>query len=90
MHADQLRSPYCTQVPTFLGKRWREACDSSIATRIRPELGIIEEVAGVQVLLVGMRQQCSFAPPTLQLSIVLTGSRKVLEVKAVRCVLGAA
>ena len=40
----------CTQVPTFLGKRWREACETSNKTGSRPELGFMEEVAGVQVL----------------------------------------
>ncbi len=37
------------QVPTFLGKRWRSACDESKSKEAGPELGSIQQVSTTEV-----------------------------------------
>jgi len=37
------------QVPTFLGKRWRSACDESKSKEAGPELGSIQQVSATEV-----------------------------------------
>ncbi|KAL0037560.1 hypothetical protein WJX77_002464 [Trebouxia sp. C0004] len=52
------RQVWLVKVPTFLGKRWRSACDESKSKEAGPELGLIQQVSGAEG-----------EPPTLRLKL---------------------
>ncbi|KAL0041711.1 hypothetical protein WJX79_001848 [Trebouxia sp. C0005] len=60
------RQVWLVKVPTFLGKRWRSACDESKSKEAGPELGSIQQVSAIEG-----------EPPTLRLKLSDTGGENI-------------